>query len=236
MKSEQQKLIQEKLFEASSSLAKTAIEKQGFIPTPLKTLKNHELQTTLKIQEQIINFCKGLVAGLELIAKSDTQQHGVPGIAAELLANMNAPHEFMKIAEQSVIDNIGFFKALLELAEGYHGAGDIEEEKSIISALITFYPYEPQPYIRLGTLIWKVEGIEQAGYFYENITQILNHPMVDYLAADCFFNAGRAGSAVSLLTRALAHCDEKINSADGEPEPLIVELHYDIKAFLQELS
>lgn len=77
------------------------------------------------------------------------------------------------------------FTLFSDTVNGFYDCGDFNIESCVISVCIALFPLEAQPYICLGTLIWRKNGIMQAATFYEALVEVFQSPLLNYFAADC---------------------------------------------------
>ena len=219
------KTVRQSYDDLSRTLLDRLLDEQGFIPTPLESLEVHRQREQARLNGWISNFGRDLLAGLQLIAERDAGPGAV--IARGLLQNMTAPDTLRRYLEQHVINNGETFQALLNAVTDLHNRGDLHAARTAISVLTALYTTEPQPYVLLGTIAWQLEGLEAAAQYYGIIVQALQHPLIDYFAADCLHQASQAAQAKDLRKRALAMCDEA-------PEQYR-EIRPEIETFLAEL-
>jgi len=71
-------------------------------------------------------------------------------------------------------------------------------------------------------------GVSAAASYYDALVKAMEHPVINYFAADCFFNNGDRDRAAALLDRALALCDEQPEQS-AEFRPLIEEFRQELR-------
>jgi tetratricopeptide (TPR) repeat protein len=166
-----------------------------------KQFEKTKLQVRQSIQHNDALFLKGLNYLIEL------KQGYVSTVAVELLKYLHEPEQVAAIIESQVMKNTEALPLFMEAMNHFYDCGDFAKERCVIAVFMGLFPMHPQPYIYLGTLIWRKDGIDEAESFYAKLIDALEDPALDYFAADCFYENGNTDKAKQILYRALRNTE-----------------------------
>ncbi|MET3106102.1 tetratricopeptide (TPR) repeat protein [Oxalobacteraceae bacterium GrIS 2.11] len=189
-----------------TQLAQSAAQKKnlsfGSVGEADRYLANlrHELQ--LSAQEGSSLLVRGLAYCAEL------NEASVSRLCTELLNHVDQPSRLTEIINRTVSCGDNVIDPFLAAMNHFYDCGDFEKEQCVIAVLLALFPLHPQPYVYLGTLIWRKDGTDAAERFYSKIVTIIEDPALDYFAADFFYQKGSPNQAKNLLLRALNNCEK----------------------------
>lgn len=161
--------------------------------------KRSELRQTIQQGQKLL--MKGLMYFVEM--KCDF----VSKTSSDLLKYLDDEEKFSEIIESQIIQNDNALPLFMEAAEHFLDCGDVDKEQCVITVLMGLFPLHPQPYVYLGMLVWRQEGIAAAENFYTKVVKEIEDPALDYFAADCFYKRGGINKAKEILQRALSNTD-----------------------------
>jgi hypothetical protein len=164
-------------------------------------LEKTRLEMQLSIQHGNVLLAKGLRNFI------DTNHEFVSTTSAEILKSLEDPEKFSEIIGSRLMRNDSALQLFMDTANYFQDRGDVETELSVIAALMALFPLHPQPYVCLGSLIWREDGIAAAEQFYSRVVQAIEDPALDYFAAECFYRNRSVGKAKEILQRALINTD-----------------------------
>jgi tetratricopeptide (TPR) repeat protein len=133
----------------------------------------------------------------------DQGQGYVASISKKIIQHLESSKKLSQLIENEIIKNEQSMSLFMDAVDSFYDCGDFHQEQCVISVMLALFPLNPQPYVYLGTLIWRRDGIAVAEHYYEKIVKVLVDPALDYFAADCFFKNGNKDQAKELLQRAL---------------------------------
>ena len=190
-----------------NNIAVMVARHQGLQFNNQKEVQNHVAATTQQLKDMLQQSNAMFVEGLQLLAASPNQ--AAAEIVKKLLGNMETPDQMVRIIETHIINNDDSLKIFSEAVNSFYGCGNFHHEECVISALLTLFPMEPQPFACYGTMLWRKEGITSAVEFYRNIVDVFENPILDYFAADCYFKSGDSTGAKALLDRAMQNVEKE---------------------------
>jgi hypothetical protein len=130
-----------------------------------------------------------LIKGLSYLTENDQgQAHSyVAGVSAKLLKHVDSSKKFNRIVESEIWTNDYSLTHFTEVLDEYIDCGDIDKEECLIGTVLALFPLNPQPYIYLGSLVSRKNGVEDAAAYYAKITEVIQNPALYYFAAECFY-------------------------------------------------
>jgi tetratricopeptide (TPR) repeat protein len=143
-----------------------------------------------------------------LIYFKDMNDGFVSAVSGKLLKHLNSSKKFTRLIESEITNNDQAMPLFMEAIHSIWDRGDVHAEQCVITALMGLFPMHPQPYIHLGTLIWRKEGIDAAEAFYAKVIVVIEDPALDYFAADCFYKKGNIDLCKELLKRAWSKAEK----------------------------
>lgn len=169
---------------------------------------------------------EALVKGLTYLSENNQgyAQNYVAGIAMKLLRRLGAGKTINQIIESEIWSNENALLFFAEAVDACIDRNDLEREQCAITVLMALFPLNPQPYIYLGSSIWRNEGIAAAASFYDKVANVLQSPPLSYFAAECFYQNGDKDKARQALQSAL------------EQTPLSPELASEITQLLAQIN
>lgn len=102
-------------------------------------------------------------------------------------------------------------------ADAFDRGGDREDAVCLYSCLQALRPDEPQPYIRLFTVVWERAGIQAAAACYRGLAPFIVSPTYCYYAADCFENAGRLAEARDAVETGIEYLEDPELGFEADP-------------------
>jgi len=194
-------------------LVSSVIKQQG-----LHFSSHTEAQQYLKKTKQEFLVCgqqciDQLIAGLQYLKENNRGYVGgyVSTVSSKLLQVLESPERFAATIKELVDDE----QSLLYFTETVKEFFDCQDEHRAIcgtTVLLTIFPLNPQPYILLGTLIWRKYGLAAAADYYSKMIEFRPEPVFLYFAADCFKKNGNANDAKRVIHRALFKADQENDS------------------------
>ncbi|MET3107434.1 hypothetical protein AAKU67_001498 [Oxalobacteraceae bacterium GrIS 2.11] len=169
-------------------IAISVTQQQGLNFSNYNDAQQHLKKTKSEIYSYIQKGNELFMEGLRVLQeKNHGHVHGyVAGVADKLLKNLKSGKK-LKRAVDEVLQNEHSLRFFAEAAKSFYDCGDYHREQCVIAVLMGLFPLNPQPYIYLGSLIWRKDGIAAADLFYSNIIQVIQDPALYYFAADCFY-------------------------------------------------
>lgn len=189
-------------------LVQQVLDGQGFVPTPLESLEQRSRRERARLTGLFEQALQSFVRGLEVLASLEERE--TAEIAARWLQHRGDVDALAQAVEN---DADKAFPLFIDAAISLSRADDLHRAVDTVGVLTMVFPLEPQPYSILGTIIWKLEGLDAAAKYYDALLQALEHPMIHYFAADCFASAGDPDRAKRLLKEAHVLCDENPEAA-----------------------
>lgn len=126
----------------------------------------------------------------------------INNIASNILENFKNPEKVKEIIKTKIHDNPEIAEVFFYCVNDFYDCGDFDIENSLITVILTLFPLHPTPYIYLGTLIWRRNGLHKAEKYYNIIITMFDDPTLNYFAADCFSRAGDKNKAYDILESA----------------------------------
>jgi tetratricopeptide (TPR) repeat protein len=205
------------------SIVDTVCKRRGKHFISQKESQQYLEQTKSEVLELIQQGDAMLIEGLHILedCRGGHVRNYVSDTAALLLANLGSPKKLARTIEK-IWQNENSLLFFNDVIDSYTGCGDFEKEHRLIVVYMALFPCNPQPYIALGSLIWRRDGIAAAENYYFNVADAINNPVLDYFAAECFYKSGNKSRAKETLKRALV-------TAEKSPDE-----HSDTSARLQE--
>jgi len=172
-------------------------------PTGVESVELHKDRRRQMLKDQFREIGQDIVAGLAILAADeDRETAAIASRWQQAIGNSDA------LATAMAEDLPSAFAPFYKSAFALHDRDDLHRAKSACTVLIMAYPLEPHPYTLLGTILWRQAGLEAAVRYYDAIVQIMQHPMTNYFAADCFYTSGDRERAQALLEEGLELCTE----------------------------
>ncbi|MET3107439.1 tetratricopeptide (TPR) repeat protein [Oxalobacteraceae bacterium GrIS 2.11] len=196
-------------------LVSSVIQQQGLHFSSHNEAQQYLKKTRLEMHACFEHSVALLTEGLQhLQAKPDGYVRGyVSKQASRILNDLHTPQKLSAIVAEITQDE----HALLYFTQVVKELFDCGEDHKALSAttvLMALFPLDPQPYIFLGTIIWRKDGVTAAASYYEKMIEFIHHPAFCFFAADCFKKNGNRENAIAAIHRALAVADQA-NDADA---------------------
>jgi hypothetical protein len=180
---------------------------KGLQPTPVESPEQQRERLRARVQGLLDGYDREFAAGLEILA------HRTEGEGAEVAGRwLSKKDDLDAFVKALAADWEASFQPLLASTTALYDKDDLHAAKSALAVLVGVYPLEPEPYVLLGSIVWRQNGLAAAATYYDALLQAMEHPVLNYFAADVFFNGGDRDRARELLKRARVLCDE-------QPEP-----------------
>ena len=186
-------------------LSQATIKTQEFSFYSHREAQLYLAQTRQKIRSMLDQGGSALIKGLQALAQhqGDAMRSHVAGVARKLLKNLDSGKQLNRIIEHEVLGNDNSLRYFCESASDFSDCSDYEVEACVMYVLIVFFSGNAQPYVYLGTMLWRREGIAVAQKFYSRIVKVIHDPALDYFAADCLIKSGHHFEAQQLLQQSL---------------------------------
>lgn len=186
-------------------LAQETIKSQALYFSSHREAQTTLAQTRQKIRSMLDQGGSALIKGLQALAQhqGDYMRSHVAGVARKLLKNLNSGKQLNRIIEHELFGNENSLRYFCETASDFSDCSDYEVEACVLYVLLVFFSGNAQPYVYLGSMLWRREGIAAAQNFYSKIVEVIHDPALDYFAADCLIKAGRGFLAHQLLEQSL---------------------------------
>jgi len=184
-----------------NGLAVAMVQQKGLHFATFDEAQHHIKETASNLRDLLQQSSVMFLEGLKHL--SETNHQPAASIAKRLLDHHHDPKEMANIIESKIVNSNQSLEFFSEAVNSFYDCGDYKLEECVISVLLTLFPLEPQPFACYGTLIWRRDGITEAASYYENIVDLFESPILDYFAADCFYQSGNKANAKRLLHRGL---------------------------------
>ncbi len=217
----------ESLNELSTLLADTLVLNS---PVTEKASK-HALEKTAntlkqEIHQHLLLLAASIQRGKNLFLKYSSSAK-IEAIFKKVESNIEAINKNeSKVKDMALIAEKDY-QALFETAFQVYEKDKLEEASYMMSVLSLLQPLHVQPYILLGTIVWRQKGCAEACKMYNNFVQVLKDPLLYYYAADCYYHNKEKAEAKKLLTEAVDLC-KKLHSPES------TALLKEIKAYLKK--
>jgi tetratricopeptide (TPR) repeat protein len=181
--------------------ASQAIQQGGLNFSSLNEAQNYLKKIKTEIRHLVEQGNKTLIKGLTYLATDNQGRVNsyVANVCAKLLKQVGSSKKLNKIVESDIIGNENSLLFFSEAVERFIECGDLEQEQCVLSVLMALFPKNPQPYIFLGSSIWRNEGIDAAAVFYLDVLKVIPNPAIYYFAAECFYKKGDKDQAREFL-------------------------------------
>ena len=201
------------------------VQSQGCNFTSHHEAQRHFEKTKLEIRKLIKQSNSQFIEGLSYLKECNQGpvHRYVSGVADKILKHLDSSKKLNKIIETDILN---FDRSLLyfsDVINEFYDCGDFRKELCLISVVMALFPFNAQPYVYYGSLLWRQEGKDAADVFYTKIVEALHDPALDYFAADCFIKNGNREKAKKLLLQSQKN------------ELLASEKYSNVKQNIQEL-
>lgn len=185
------------------TIASHAVRQKAF--SSLKQAQQHQKQIKADLLTLFTQGERTLIKGLTCLAADDTGRvHSyVAGVCAKLSKHIDSSKKFNRIIESDIAGSKHALLLFSEVIEKFLNNGDAEQEQSVLMVMMVLFPFHPQPYLYLGTSVWRNEGIDAAAALYAEVLKVIPDPAIYYFAADCFYQKGDKKQAWKLLQSGL---------------------------------
>ncbi len=205
------------------------ISDSGFTPTELETLTSRMQREREGVAERLDQAAAQAIAGLDILM--ETGPENVAAVARQCRDTLADPetHLAQAISDQAGADAIiAALPAVVDACRDLLTDGDFERAKTAACALCILYPEAPHPYVLSGTALWQTDGLAAALQHYEAVLAVIEHPMINFFAADVFLESGDRARCIAVLKSGLALAEEDDgDSAEFKPQ---------LEEFLAELE
>jgi len=183
--------------------------------------QRHLAKTKAEIHQAFLHCNAAMQEGLKYFKEMDCGY--VSAISAKLLKSMRSSKKLSRLIEQEMLTGDGAIEPFIEALNTFYEREEVQIVQNALTVLLRLFPLHPQPYIYLGTLIWRNDGIAAADLFYSKIVAAIEDPALDYFAAECFYKNGNKNGAKELLLRAM-HNTTASPDMYRDIRPLIIKL------------
>jgi len=174
---------------------------QGISFASHRETQRHLEKTKLEIRQSFLHCNAAMQEGLRYLKEMNCGYVSV--ISAKLLKSLGSSKKLSKVIEQEILANDGAIEQFIEAINVFYEREESQIVQNAVTVLMRLFPLHPQPYIYLGTLIWRNDGIAAAEIFYSKIVEVIEDPALDYFAAECLYKNANKNKAKELLLRAL---------------------------------
>jgi hypothetical protein len=188
----------EKHLESAIALA---AQQQGLSFASHSDAQRHLEKTKEEIRQAFLHCNAALTDGLNYLKEMNCGY--VSTISAKLLKSQHSSKKLSKLIEQEILVNEDIVEQFINAINTFYEWEDNQTVQNAVTVLMRLFPLHPQPYIYLGTLIWRTDGIAGAEMYYSKIVEAIEDPALDYFAADCLYKNGNKDRAKELLLRAM---------------------------------
>jgi predicted Zn-dependent protease len=193
-------------------LSDLVIRQQAVQFTSSQEAQRHARDVKAKLKKILLKNNTSFVQGLRYLVGTDHQI--VAAIAKQIHDHLDSPAQVSAIIDAEITQRKDALALFSKAVNSFYGCGDFHIEECVLAVLLTLFPLEPQPFACYGTMIWRKDGIAEAAAYYKKIVDLIESPVLDYFAADCYFKSGNNADAKRLLDRAMKTVNETPGSDD----------------------
>lgn len=183
-------------------MADALVREQGFRPTGIETLERHREKEKYRIFGILEDTFSAFTEGLEIL-ETDTDT-GVAGFSRVLTDRIHDPETQTDIIEEK---RLSLREPCIDAVFRLFSGGEFRKAEKACAAVVLLYPLDPAPIALAGAITREVRGLEAACSFYEGVVQIIEDPMTDFYAAECFYSKGDRKKAEELFARIFSLCN-----------------------------
>lgn len=188
-----------------AEVAEHIVQQQKLTFNSYDEAQRHLRSTHSELHQSIQQGNKLLMQGLMYFI--EMKLGFVSTTSSNILKHLDDVEKLSEIIESQIRKNDSALPLFMEAMSRFYDCGDFHKEQCVIAVLMGLFPLHPQPYVYLGTLIWRKDGIAAAEIFYTRIVKELEDPALDYFAAECFYEKGTINKAKEILQRALKNAE-----------------------------
>jgi len=149
----------------------------------------------------------------------------VSALSNKLLNSLHSSKKLSRLIELEFVNNDQAMPQFMAAMTAMENCAE-DQKQSVITVLMALFPAHPQPYVYLGSAIWRTEGIAAAEIFYSSIVDAIENPALDYYAADCLYKNNNITRAKELLFRALQNLQESPERSEDLKREIIILLEH----------
>jgi predicted Zn-dependent protease len=209
MHSELEKPLDQEIEQHIETVAALTAEQQGISFFSHREAQRHLDNVRAEVRSAFKHSNAALNNGLRYLKEMNCGY--VSTVSAKLLKHMHSSKKLAALISQEIEMRSDAAEQFIEAVNRFYDWEDNQTVMNAVAVLMRLFPLHPQPYIYLGTLIWRQNGIEAAVAYYGKIVEAIDDPALGYFAADCLYKSGDVQKAKQLLLRAL---DNEVTSSE----------------------